>query len=1022
MATINKAKLFDNASKFISKNQLDRAIKELNKILKADPDDVRARLKIGDLYAKKGQTAEACEAYRIVAESYSNDGFFLKAVAVYKQILKLDPSLTEVHLKLGDLYHQLGLVSDAMQQYQIVANFYQGKGMNRESLEVLRRMVDLDPENIQSRKNVAELLAREGHVEEALEEFRQIASDLEANNRIEDLVQVLERIAHLEPDNLDAVKRISQLYLERGDPKRSLAKLQVLFRNNPQDLETLEMLSRAFLSLNQPHKAKSVYREMAKLYDQSGDTAQRDATLRRILDLDPNDAEAQALLHGPPPQVEPNPAPIPEMPAPDPLTGGGIPEQPPMPEPVTQAEPPSSNGSAAAAAPSGGGDDPATISKLLTEADVYLKYGLLDRALDHLRNIVGRNPDNFEAHAKLKEVYLQHKDTDNAVAEILILADLAQREGRADEAQALLEEGLQIAPGNPELLSRTGASAGAPPVSDAGVPSAVEVSIGEDVSIGLDDDLASGTEELPPSPQASGGIEISIDDDGFDDVGVGGGDIEVGDPFAPSVESDIPSVDDPVANDPFADADALIAEAAADAFDDPIESSVDVDEVSIDLTDDDDVLPPDDGAALQMDDGSGLNPSTDTSFETDMNEIGTDDGNVIDEFDVSIGDDIPDVLTGASVPGEDDIPDAFAQPEISVEDGLSPDDLAIESTNPPESVGLDTPPPVVMPESPPVETPAPVSNEPIQVVDEIPPEVAEDVDEAEFFLSQEIYDEAIRVFKKLCKKHPNNTALQAKLQHAQQLEAGGEVSAPPTAQSAAAKPQSEIATEIKPATVPKETPSLIDTDTDSLGAGFDLAAELADELDDFEEEPAFGGNEDISVDEVLEQFKKGVDKTIGQEDKQARFDLGLAYKDMGLFDEAINEFKIAMQDPARKVECLGMIGVVQREMEQHDAAIETFTEALEACTDDKQKPGLLFDMALTREAMGDKELALKLYRKVQQIDASFRGVKQKIEALGGGDGDDGPPGPNGAPNGSANGANGHDSDESGSRKSKISYV
>ena len=82
MASINKAKLFDNVTKFIQKNQIDRAIKELNKILNADPDDVRARLKLGDLNVKKGLMGEACEAYRIVAESYSEDGFFLKAVAI----------------------------------------------------------------------------------------------------------------------------------------------------------------------------------------------------------------------------------------------------------------------------------------------------------------------------------------------------------------------------------------------------------------------------------------------------------------------------------------------------------------------------------------------------------------------------------------------------------------------------------------------------------------------------------------------------------------------------------------------------------------------------------------------------------------------------------------------------------------------------------------------------------------------------------------------------------------------------
>src|SRR4051812_498249 len=218
MAAVNKNKLLDNATKYIQKGQVDRAIKELQKVIEADPADVRTRLKLGDLFAKKNQNAEAAEQYNLVAESYSKDGFYLKAVAVYKQILKLDSSLIDVHLKLGDLYHQLGLLSDAMSQYQIVAQHYDQKGMSKESLATLRKMVELDPENVQSRKKLAEIIAREGQVPEAIEEFKKIAEDLKSKGRLDDLVAVLERIIHLDQTNLDTVRELAGLYLERGDP------------------------------------------------------------------------------------------------------------------------------------------------------------------------------------------------------------------------------------------------------------------------------------------------------------------------------------------------------------------------------------------------------------------------------------------------------------------------------------------------------------------------------------------------------------------------------------------------------------------------------------------------------------------------------------------------------------------------------------------------------------------------------------------------------------------------------------
>src|SRR5882724_389982 len=102
----------DAARKFVDKGQIDKAVKEYLRIVDEDPKDVRVWLKIGDLYAKKGAKQDATDTYIKVARFYHEQGFFLKAVAVYKQILKLDPrGSVDVMLKLAELYRQLGLMS-----------------------------------------------------------------------------------------------------------------------------------------------------------------------------------------------------------------------------------------------------------------------------------------------------------------------------------------------------------------------------------------------------------------------------------------------------------------------------------------------------------------------------------------------------------------------------------------------------------------------------------------------------------------------------------------------------------------------------------------------------------------------------------------------------------------------------------------------------------------------------------------------------------------------------------------------
>ena len=93
---VDRTKVLAAAQKHLSKGNYDRAIAEYKKLVDADPRDVRTWLKIGDLYTRKGAHREATETYFRVAEHYATQGFFLKAVAVYKQILKLQPGRLDI--------------------------------------------------------------------------------------------------------------------------------------------------------------------------------------------------------------------------------------------------------------------------------------------------------------------------------------------------------------------------------------------------------------------------------------------------------------------------------------------------------------------------------------------------------------------------------------------------------------------------------------------------------------------------------------------------------------------------------------------------------------------------------------------------------------------------------------------------------------------------------------------------------------------------------------------------------------
>jgi tetratricopeptide (TPR) repeat protein len=286
----------DAARKYQSRGQYDKAIGQYKKLIDSDKRDVRSLLKIGDLYVRKGDRGSAIETYESVAGHYAQQGFFLKAIAVYKQILKLDPSRLDAQVRLGEMYEQLQLISDAMSVFEDVSNGFMRAGDTDQALAMLGKMVKLDPEHIPVRIKYAEALSRAGRTQEAADEFEQGALLLRDQGRLDDYVKVAERLLYHRSNDVRVAKELAETYIARRDPKRALAKLQICFKADPRDVSTLSLLAEAFLMLSQTDKAISVYREVARIHREAQRPQQRMSALHRILELNPNDKEARVAL------------------------------------------------------------------------------------------------------------------------------------------------------------------------------------------------------------------------------------------------------------------------------------------------------------------------------------------------------------------------------------------------------------------------------------------------------------------------------------------------------------------------------------------------------------------------------------------------------------------------------------------------------------------------------------------------------------------------------------------------------
>ncbi len=878
---MDKNKIIQAATKLVQKGQFDKAIKEYQKIIDEDPKDIRILQKVGELHQKRGDNAQAAQTFIKVAESYSNDGFFLKAAAVYKQVLKLNPNLIETNFKLAELYQQLGLMSDALQQYQLVAAAYERQGDAQASLNILKKLIDLDPENVANRIRLAESFSREGMNDEAVAEFARVAEFLKQNHRADEYVKVAERLAFLDPQNMGLCRELANVYLAKGDTKRALAKLQICFKADPRDVETLTLLAQAFKDLGQSAKTVSVYKELGKIYAEADRLDDEEAVWRKIGSLAPEDAEYQSWQSARGIASAPAPAPVPA----------------PVPQPAPRAR----------SSPSASGRSlgPDAVPKLLTEMDVYLKYGLHAKAAEHLKKILAVAPDNLTAHERARDLYLTMGDTTRAADELVTLVRLALDAGEHERAQADLLQLQELAPDHPELRS-LGETMGRPTevaeVSDDAI--LVEAS-DDEILLAADDpvsDAAAVHDDVAAADEISAEDLVEedvahVDEDLFGDAGP-----------APSDDSLVGDLEggDLVAEEGLSAEMALVTADDAEAI---VEESPD----ELGMQEEVDAAPPD------------------APFDTDP------DGSIVAEEATTIAH-LPSLAQedGAGATEAYDR-DALLAEAIR---GHATDQAALSVEEPP----VLAPPPRAAPRAP-AQRPEPPAAE-----EEADPE---ELAEVEFFIEQQLWDEAQEVLTQLRAKS-GTPGLRARVQALEQrLEQA----------RAADQPGNESAGD----------------------AQFDLAAELDREVG--VEAPAAAESDDFqySVEDVLREFKKGVERTVRPEDVETHYDLGIAYKEMGLVDEAIGEFELAAggaRGKPREADCLAMIGLCAGGKGDQARAAEAYQKALAvAGLRPETQLNLYFELGTAREELGDTAGALEALERVSRMDPNYREVSARLAQL-----------------------------------------
>jgi tetratricopeptide (TPR) repeat protein len=183
-------------------------------LVKKEPGNAKAHLKLAEIYQKAGDKKKAIYEYLVAAEIFLKNNFYARAMAIYKQVPKQDPSLDHVYLKIADIYKNMGFMGDAFAQYRILLQHYDSLGHKEKALEVMALMADLDPrktgvkEKIEILKQAASLPKTAVAPTQKIEPARQVPRKEISGGDYFDLGAELE---DLEPAEIKDYKEIATL-------------------------------------------------------------------------------------------------------------------------------------------------------------------------------------------------------------------------------------------------------------------------------------------------------------------------------------------------------------------------------------------------------------------------------------------------------------------------------------------------------------------------------------------------------------------------------------------------------------------------------------------------------------------------------------------------------------------------------------------------------------------------------------------------------------------------------------------
>src|SRR5712692_157744 len=213
----SKSKYVEAAQKLLNQGKVPQAIAEYQQILKYEPKDQVTLMTIGELYIRQGDTFQAIDYFERLAQIFVGDGFLTKAIAVYKRIAKLAPEEIRPLEKLADLYVQQGVMSEARPLFLQLAEIHLKNHRQPEAVGLLKKLLQAEPDNLRIQVRLADLYQAMGQTREAIEAYVSASQRALARGDQGESEKLADKALKLEPSNLAAVIVKARSYSSQGN-------------------------------------------------------------------------------------------------------------------------------------------------------------------------------------------------------------------------------------------------------------------------------------------------------------------------------------------------------------------------------------------------------------------------------------------------------------------------------------------------------------------------------------------------------------------------------------------------------------------------------------------------------------------------------------------------------------------------------------------------------------------------------------------------------------------------------------